>query len=1029
MRQLFVFFVAVLCALSAFGQGTTSSLTGTVTGGDGPLPGVSVTVSSPALQGTRTSVTSETGSYVFPALPPGEYTVAFELSGMAKVTKKQTLSLAQTSRVDAALQVEAMSEAITVTAQAPAVLETAQVSANFTGETIDELPVTRDIRNTVILSPGVTPTGPGNNLMISGAPAYDSVYLVNGVVVNENLRGQPHSLFIEDAIQETTILTGGSISAEYGRFTGGVISSLTRSGGNKFTGSIRDSLSNAAWTQKTPFPGQADPPDEVLNLYEGTLGGFLLRDRLWFFGAGRYSAGVPVSGANSTQRFTATTNLPYQNSVDEKRYEVKLTGRITDRHSVVGSYLDIKLDEAGNAFTPIYDLESVVPVRSLPNTLESLNYSGVLTNNLLVEGQYSHKYFAFQSSGGQFTDFVHGTWIQDNGNNGVRFNAPVFCGVCTDEERNNTSWVAKANYFLSTSALGSHSIVAGVENFAEERVANNYQSASQFQITTGGTHRVGSTIYPRFDGTTAFIYRPILVLTPGTDFQTGSAFINDKWDFNNHWSFNLGLRYDKNDGKDASGNVVSDDSAFSPRLGVTYDVRGDGAWRVNGTYARYVSKIADGNVGGSAQAAGNPAYFRYNYDGPAINPLNTDPAALIPTATALQMIYDWFNAGGGFAGRTPAATSVPGYAARFDEPIASPYVEEFSIGLGTRIGPNGFARVDAISRDWGNFYGAHLDTTTGQIRDPYNNLGDVSVTINDDSFERTYRGISLQAGYRLFSRINLGGNYTWSKLRGNDEGEAQGTATSRNQGLEEWYPEYLNYDARLPIGYLTGDVRHIGRVWASYDLPTPIGNFNIAALETYASGQAYSAVAIIDASGLGATNRVGGGTVRAWTPITNPGYANSQVGSSHNYYIGDRGAFRTDARMSTDLALNYTLPIRALNLFVQTEVLNIFEGDGAYDLSSARIDTTVLTRRQRVNPDDPRFNTLPAADRPVFAAFDPRTDPSQLKEFVTGSSPAKNPDGTQAVYNYQYSRTFGQATSPEAYQQQRTYRFSVGLRF
>jgi hypothetical protein len=1014
MRSLFVFLMAVLCAFSAFGQGTTSTLTGTVTGGDGPLPGVSVTVSSPSLQGTRTTVTSETGSYVFPALPPGEYSVSFELSGMAPVTKKQTLSLAQTSRVDASLQVAAMSEAITVTAQAPAVLETAGVATNFTSETIDELPVARDIRGTVLLSPGVTPTGPGNNVMISGAPAYDSVYLVNGVVVNENLRGQPHSLFIEDAIQETTILTAGSISAEYGRFTGGVVSSLTRSGGNKFSGSIRDSISNAAWTAKTPFPNQADPPDEVLNLYEGTLGGFLLRDRLWFFGAGRYSVGLPVAGVNSTQRFTSTTALPYQNSVDEKRYEVKLTGRITDRHSLVASYLDIKLDESGNAFTPIYDLDSVVAVRSLPNTLEALNYSGVLTNNLLVEAQYSHKYFAFQGSGGQFTDFVNGTWIQDNAT-GVRFNAPVFCGGCGDEERNNTSWVAKANYFLSTSALGSHSVVAGVENFAEERISNNYQSASQYQITTGGTHRVGSVIYPRFDSTTSFIYRPILELTPGTDFQTGSAFINDKWDFNNHWSFNLGLRYDKNNGKDSSGNTVSDDTAFSPRLGVTYDIRGDGAWRVNGSYARYVSKIADGNVGGSAQAAGNPAYFRYAYDGPAINPANTAPGALVPTHTALQMLYDWFIAGGGFAGRTPNATAVPGFAARFDEPISSPYVQEMTLGVGMRLGANGFARVDAVSRDWGNFYGAHLDTTTGQIRDPYNNLGDVSVTINDDSFERTYEGVSFQGGYRLFSRINVGGNYTWSKLRGNDEGEAQGTATSRNQGLESWYPEYLNYEQRLPVGYLTGDVRHIGRLWASYDLPTPIGNFNISALQSFASGQAYSAIAVIDATGLGATNRVGTGTVRAWTPIANPGYTNSQVGSSHNYYVSDRGAFRTDSRMTTDLALNYSLPIRTVNLFIQTEIINLFEGDSLYDLSSSRIDTTVFTRRQRAATSDGLAS---------FAAFDPRTPLDQLKQYIPGTSdPAAGP------YHYQIGPNFGKANSPEAYQQQRTYRFSVGFRF
>jgi len=76
------------------------------------------------------------------------------------------------------------------------------------------------------------------------------------VVVNENLRGQPHNLFIEDAIQETTVVTTG-ISAEYGRFTGGVVSTLTKSGGNEFTGSFRDSMTNPNWTETPDFPGAA----------------------------------------------------------------------------------------------------------------------------------------------------------------------------------------------------------------------------------------------------------------------------------------------------------------------------------------------------------------------------------------------------------------------------------------------------------------------------------------------------------------------------------------------------------------------------------------------------------------------------------------------------------------------------------------------------------------------------------------------------------------------------------------------------
>ena len=124
-RVVYLFMALVLIAgvLFAQGTGTTSSLSGTVTTAGKPLPGVTVTVSSPALQGTRTGVTGEAGGYNFPSLPPGSYTVTFELEGMNKINKKTTLSLAQPSHVDAEMKVSGVSEAITVTASSPAVLE------------------------------------------------------------------------------------------------------------------------------------------------------------------------------------------------------------------------------------------------------------------------------------------------------------------------------------------------------------------------------------------------------------------------------------------------------------------------------------------------------------------------------------------------------------------------------------------------------------------------------------------------------------------------------------------------------------------------------------------------------------------------------------------------------------------------------------------------------------------------------------------------------------------------------------------
>jgi hypothetical protein len=369
----------------ALAQGTTSELTGTVTSEGKPLPGVTVTVASPALQGTRTSTTGANGAYNFLALPPGDYTVTFELEGLAPVKQDVRLVLAQTARSDAQMGVTGVKEALTVSAESgmASVLESTQVGTNFTSKEIAKLPVARTIRDTVLLAPGVSATGVNNQITISGAPSYDNLFLVDGVVVNENLRGQPHNLFIEDAIQETTILTG-AVSAEYGRFTGGVVSTLTKSGGNEFHGSFRDSFSNPKWTEKTPWVGaragntpEADHVDNIDQIYEGTLGGRILKDHLWFFGGARLAE-------RAVQRFTAETNIAYSNGFDEKRYEGKLTANVTERHSLYVSYLDITNDETNNAFTPIYDEASIVAVRGLPNTLLAVNYNGVIVNNLAV---------------------------------------------------------------------------------------------------------------------------------------------------------------------------------------------------------------------------------------------------------------------------------------------------------------------------------------------------------------------------------------------------------------------------------------------------------------------------------------------------------------------------------------------------------------------------------------------------------------------------------------------------------------------
>ena len=352
-----------------------------------------------------------------------------------------------------------LAEEITVTASAPPAVETTEVATSFDAQTVNQLPTGRTIDDIVALAPGVTEAGPNDQITISGSMSFESLFLVNGVVVNENVRGQPNPLYIEDAVQETTVLTGG-ISAEFGRFTGGVVSTLTKSGGNEFSGSLRDSLTNDDWTEKSDFVAQLDPIDETNSVYEATLGGRILRDRLWFFAAGR-------SEERETGAQTFDTAIPYDTTRDDRRIEGKLTGQITNQHSLVASYIDSDL-ERQNFVTSgrVVDLRSL-SFRDDLRELRSLHYNGIFTDRFLVEGQYSEMEHAF-ALGANTRDLIEGTLLLD-ANTGQRAWSPTFCGrPCGSKERNNESWLGKASYFLSTRATGNHSLVGRLRGVPSE---------------------------------------------------------------------------------------------------------------------------------------------------------------------------------------------------------------------------------------------------------------------------------------------------------------------------------------------------------------------------------------------------------------------------------------------------------------------------------------------------------------------------------------------------------------------------------
>ncbi|HSP17067.1 MAG TPA: TonB-dependent receptor [Thermoanaerobaculia bacterium] len=957
LNRFWALFAAVLLvATGAFAQ-VTSSLTGRVTMDGNALPGVTVTISSPQMQGARTAVTDVNGNYNFTAIPPGQYTVRFEMESMQSVSKPAHLGLGQTGRADAEMRLTAVAEAITVTASAPAVLETQEIQTNVSHQLVEDLPIPRTFQAQANLAPNVTTNSPNAaQLVISGAPAHESVYLVNGAIINENLRSQIHNLFIEDAIQETTVMTG-AISAEYGRFTGGVVSSITKSGGNEFSGSIRDSLTNASWASDAP--NQTTPLlDKINSVYEGTFGGRIVRDRLWFFGAGRYAKTA------TTQFLFGADNAPFTFGDKNTRYEAKLTGQITPKHSLVVSYLDIKNPQTNICFVSCYESSNIDPSRELPNNFKTAHYSGIFTNNLLGELNWSKKFFAFQNSGGPQADFAHGTWGYDL-NEGAFYGAPVFCGTCGPEERNNKYWDAKLTYYLASKGLGTHNIIGGYQNWAEQRIANNFQSGSNFGLYTFSEQTPvtgpNAVFMPHIAPGDFIVWYPIFQLTKGSDLVTRSLYANDKWDLNSHWSFNLGVRYDKNHGKDASGFTRANDSTTEPRVGATYDLFGNGRLRFNASYAKYAAKIAE-NVGGLAAPGGNPAYIFYRYRGPEITGL--------PTVQAMQKVYDWFQAAGGVDKVAPLFGGVPGVNTQILGSLKSPDVNEFTAGVGSQLG-RGFVRLDVMTRKWGNFYDTRTDASTGQVEDQFGNVLDVNQIFTTNSgLERKYNSATVQASYPFTERLQVGGNYTYSTLKGNVTAETSGNGPVPEANFQ--YPEYKAFAQNNPVGYLPSDQRHKLRAWATWALPTRVGNFTFSALERFDSGTPFSAVIPLDSA-----------VVAQYLPdavVSQYSGAPTQV----NYYIGGRGSHRWDDINALDLSLNYRLRLGRAELFVEPELIN------AFNQAAVINGNTTVTAAADFNP----FKDTPVAG-----------------------------------VNYNLSSKFGHARTPTDYATMRTYRVSFGLRF
>ncbi|MCL4845857.1 MAG: carboxypeptidase regulatory-like domain-containing protein [Acidobacteria bacterium] len=897
------FALTCLVALAALSWSNTAMAQGVQTGiiqgtvrdtGNLVLPGVTVTVASSALQGTRTTVTDGNGVYVLRGLPPGIYTVLFELAGFEPLERTTTVELGKPSDVSAALGVGGLTETVEVTASTVASTVTATTTGqNLRYEEINSLPAARTLQGVATLAPGLTTNTPNaGQVTISGAFAYDNVFLVDGVDINDNLFGTANNLFIEDAIEETQVLTSG-ISAEYGRFSGGVVNAVTKSGGDLFSGSFRANLTNDKWQRQSPFEKVRDIErnDKLNQVYEATTGGPILRTKLWFFGAGRWLS-------TETEATLPTSGVPFTSTNEEKRGEIKLTGTVAQNHTFTGSYFKLARDAKRVAFGFSID-PKVAEEPSFPNDRWVAGYRGVLGSRAFAEARWSRKSFGFRNTGGTSTSIVDSPFIGLS--QLVHFNAPYF-DATDPEDRNNYQLAGSLSYFLTTTNAGSHDFKGGVEIYNSTRTGGNSQSPTNYVfIADYATNAAGQ---PLFDANGFFIpvFEPfaseyeLWLATRGAqiDIKTTSFYLQDRWQAGRNLSFDLGVRYEKVRGE-ATGDIVTvDTDTWVPRLAASYDLKGDGRYVAQATYAWYSGKYSEAQFASNTDV-GNPAGVFAYYVGPEGQGRDFAPG-FDPDNYVI------------YTGSFPTANVF------FDSGLSSPVTKEITLSLGGQFG-RGYVKGTYVQRSMSNFVedfytldgGRTTVTRDGITFGTFTN----QIYRNSDDPKRDYKALQFIGRYPITARWSVTGNYTLQiENDGNFEGE--GTNTPGISSVFGDYPEAFNESRHYPDGRLNDFQRHKVRLWTTYNtnLPFRLGNADLSLLYRYDSPLSYS---------LAASN------VPLSAVQRNLLAAYASRPSNQTLYFGDRGSELFDAAHLFDFGLNYEVPVfKSLRPYLKFDVFNVF---------------------------------------------------------------------------------------------------------
>ncbi len=284
------------CANSAFSQITVAQLNGSVRDESGAaVKGATLTLRETSTNASYTTTSNDSGFYVIPNLPPGQYELTVTFTGFATLIDKGiTLTVGQTATVDVTLRVATQSEQVTVTTEVPEIEPTkTEISQVINSQQIQDLPISgRQFTDFALLTAGVA-TGRTSlqstitefettRISFAGMRDLSNMVTVDGADNVNTATGSQRSTPPQESVQEFRVVNN-AFGAEYGRALGGIVNIVTKSGTNTLHGSIYDYLQNNATDARSLLQPAPDPYVLRQNQFGGAIGGPIEKDKIFFF--------------------------------------------------------------------------------------------------------------------------------------------------------------------------------------------------------------------------------------------------------------------------------------------------------------------------------------------------------------------------------------------------------------------------------------------------------------------------------------------------------------------------------------------------------------------------------------------------------------------------------------------------------------------------------------------------------------------------------------------------------------------------